>query len=183
MLESLGLDPQLPVALFAAKLQPWKRPADVVMAADRMQQPLNLIMIGDGPLFDDIADLALTRPWMRVLGFVNQTAIAEWYGAADVFVLPSDREPWGLAVNEAMAAGAVPIVTDAVGCSIDLVSPDIGWVYPAADIQALAAVLTQACVAGALTTRRSAAQRRSHEYGIAATARGIETAVNTVLGR
>jgi glycosyltransferase involved in cell wall biosynthesis len=183
MLESLGLDPQLPMVLFAAKLQPWKRPADVVMAADRMPQPPNLVMIGDGPLYDDMADLASTRPWMRVLGFVNQTAIAEWYGAADMFVLPSDREPWGLAVNEAMAAGAVPIVSDAVGCSIDLISPEIGWVYPAADVQALAATLTEACAPGALAARRSAAQRRSREYGIAATVRGIETAVNTVLGR
>ena len=183
MLESLGLDPRLPMVLFAAKLQPWKRPADVVMAADQMHRPPNLVMIGDGPLYDAMADLASTRPWMRVLGFVNQTAIGEWYGAADVFALPSDREPWGLAVNEAMAAGAVPIVSDAAGCSLDLVSADIGWVYPAADIQALAAALTQACLAGALATRRSAAQRRSREYGIAATARGIETAVNTVLGR
>ena len=148
-----------------------------------MQRPANLVIIGDGALYNDIADLASTRPWMRVLGFVNQTAIAEWYGAADVFVLPSDREPWGLAVNEAMAAGTVPIVSDAVGCSIDLVSPDVGWVYPAADIRALAAALTQACVPGALAARRSAAQRRSREYGIAATARGIETAVNAVLSR
>lgn len=183
MLESLGLDPQLPTVLFAAKLQPRKRPADVVMAADRMQRPPNLVIIGDGPLYDDMANLASSRPWMRLLGFVNQTAIAKWYGAADVFTLPSDREPWGLAVNEAMAAGAVPIVSDAVGCSIDLVSPDIGWVYPVGDIRELATALTQACVEGALATRRSAAQRKSRDYGIAATARGIETAVNTVLGR
>jgi glycosyltransferase involved in cell wall biosynthesis len=169
--------------LFAAKLQPWKRPADVVMAMDQLEHPANLVVIGDGPLRPEIEELASRRPWMRTLGFVNQREIAEWYGAADLFVLPSDREPWGLAVNEAMAAGAVPIVSNTVGCAPDLVTPDVGWAYAAGDVGALARALAGGCRPGALTERRAAAQRRSAEYGIAATARGIETAVTAVMER
>lgn len=182
MLESLDLAPELPLILFAAKLQPWKAPLDLVEAMDRLDMPANLVIIGDGPLRADVERLAAGRPWMRALGFVNQRAIAEWYGAADLFVLPSRREPWGLAVNEAMAAGAVPIVSDAVGCGLDLVA-DIGWIYPAGDIAALARAIAQAREPEALIKRRAPARQQSTRYGIAETARGIETAVKTVLGQ
>jgi glycosyltransferase involved in cell wall biosynthesis len=183
MLESLGLEPNFPVILFAAKLQPWKRPADVVMAVDRLETSANLIVIGDGPLRPDMEQLAARRPWMRTLGFVNQQEIAEWYGATDLFVLPSSREPWGVAVNEAMAAGAIPVVSDAVGCAADLVTPDVGWVYPAGDINALSSAIAAALQMANLSGLRSAAQRRSAQFGIAATARGIEAAVAAVLSQ
>jgi glycosyltransferase involved in cell wall biosynthesis len=182
MLESLELEPELPLILFAAKLLPRKRPIDLVLAIDRLARPVNLVIIGDGPLRYRIEELASGRRWMRMLGFVNQKKIAEWYGAADLFVLPSDHEPWGLAVNEAMAAGAVPIVSRAVGCAADLVTPNIGWVYATGDVAALSDAIAEACESDTLAERRAAAQRRSAEYGIAATALGIETAVAAVLG-
>jgi glycosyltransferase involved in cell wall biosynthesis len=183
MLKSLGLEPDIPLVLFAGKLLSWKRPTDVVMAMDQMEHEASLVVIGDGPLRPDMEALTSERPWMRTLGFVNQREIAEWYGAADLFVLSSDHEPWGLAVNEAMAAGAVPIVSDTAGCAPDLVTPDVGWVYATGDVDALARRIAGGCQPGALTERHAAAQRRSAEYGIAATAHGIETAVTAVLER
>jgi glycosyltransferase involved in cell wall biosynthesis len=183
MLESLGLEPEIPLVLFAAKLQSWKRPFDVVMAMDKLEHPANLVMIGDGPLRPDMEELASRRPWMRALGFVNQGKIAEWYGAADLFVLPSDREPWGLAVNEAMAGGAIPVVSDTVGCGPDLVTRDVGWIYATGDIGGLARAIAEASQSGALSGRPAAARRRSAEYGIAATASGIEAAVAAVVNR
>lgn len=182
MLKVLGLNPALPLVLFAAKLLPRKRPTDVVTAMDQLDDQANLLIIGDGPLRPDIETLVSKRPWIRTLGFVNQREIARWYGAADLFVLPSDHEPWGLAVNEAMAAGTVPIVSDSVGCAADLVTSDVGWVYATGDTAALAEVIAEGCKPGALTSRRPAAQRRATQYGIAATAHGIEAAVSAVLG-
>lgn len=183
MLGPLGLEPAMPLVLFAAKLQEWKRPLDLVMAMDRLENLANLVVIGDGPLRPDLEKLASERSWMRTLGFVNQGEIAEWYGAADLFVLPSDREPWGLAVNEAMAAGAVPIVSDVVGCARDLVTHDVGWTYPTGDVRGLASAIAEGCRPGALVDRQAATLRRSAEYGIAATAHGVESAVNMVLNR
>jgi len=183
MMRSLGLNPEIPLVLFVAKLQPWKRPLDIVMAMDQLACQANLIMIGDGPLRSDIENLASGRPWMRVLGFINQSEIAEWYGASDLLILPSSHEPWGLAINEAMAAGSVPIVADSVGCATDLVTRDVGWVYPTGNVGALADAITEGCQEGALNRRRAAAQRRSAEYGVASTAEGIETAVAAVLAR
>ena len=176
-LMGLGLDPARPVVLFAAKLQPWKRPLDVVDAMDLLGGCASLVVIGDGPLRAEIEERAAVRRWMRALGFVNQGEIAEWYGMADLFVLPSDREPWGLAVNEAMAAGAIPIVSDAVGCGDDLVTPEIGWIFETGNVKALADALEAGCAVAGSSERRSAAQERSHQWGLGATARGIEAAV------
>jgi glycosyltransferase involved in cell wall biosynthesis len=54
-------------------------------------------------------------------GFLNQSELPAAYAAADVLVLPSESETWGLAVNEAMACGLPAIVSDAVGCAPDLI--------------------------------------------------------------
>lgn len=115
----MGLDPLLPVVLFAGKLQPWKRPLDLVDAATCMERQANFVFVGDGPLRSDLQDRTAGLPHAGVVGFVNQPEIGQWYGMADVFVLPSATEPWGLAVNKAMASGAVPVVSDAVGCAAD----------------------------------------------------------------
>ena len=68
-----------------------------------------------------------------VTGFVNQADLPSYYHAADVLVLPSESEPWGLVVNEAMAAGALPVLSDRVGATPDLVS-GLGEIYPCGDI-------------------------------------------------
>lgn len=183
LLGGLGLDPKSPTVLFAAKLQPWKRPLDVVEAMDHLERRANLILIGDGPLRRAVVQMAERRPWMRCLGFVNQGEIARWYGASDLFVLPSEREPWGLAVNEAMSAGAVPIVSDTVGCGPDLVAPGAGWIYRTGDITGLAEAIADGIEPGVLASRREVSRRLAAEHGIDRTAQGIVVAMRAVLDR
>ncbi|HVI16413.1 MAG TPA: glycosyltransferase family 4 protein, partial [Pseudolabrys sp.] len=75
-------------------------------------------------------------------GFANQSALPQIYGASDVFVLPSENEPWGLAVNEAMCAG-LPIVASAeIGCAADLVRAGVnGQTFETGDVEGLASAL------------------------------------------
>lgn len=176
-LTSLGLDPAHPVVLFGGKLIPRKRPEDVVHAVDRLDRDVSLVMIGDGELRDTIADLAAVRPRVRSIGFVNQREIAQWFGVADLFVVPSERETWGLVVNEAMAAGAVPIVSDAVGCAPDLVAGGAGGIFPVGDVEALAECMSTLLETDRLAAARLEAAARVQRYGLAATAAGIEAAV------
>lgn len=76
----------------------------------------------------------------------------------DCLVLPSVYEPWGLVVNEALAAGIPCIVSDRVGCREDLISASGGGVIvPAEDPEALAAAMTEMVADGELYSRRSAA--------------------------
>ncbi len=83
-----------------------------------------LILLGDGPLRNalqtQIDGLGLGgvvqcwpgQPWFRVPSVL---------ALADVLVLPSLSEPWGLVVNEAMVCGMPVIVSDRCGCAVDLV--------------------------------------------------------------
>jgi glycosyltransferase involved in cell wall biosynthesis len=171
-LTSLGLDPRLPVVVFTGKLIPRKRPLDVIQAVARADGTLNLLVLGDGPLREEVRRFERSLP-VRCLGFVNQTDLPGWYACGDVIALSSDREPWGLVVNEGMACGLVPVVSDAVGCAPDLVE-GVGEVYSAGDVSALLRALNQ--VRNDLPARREKARARLAGFTTAATAHGYERA-------
>jgi glycosyltransferase involved in cell wall biosynthesis len=79
------------------------------------------------------------QPSASFTGFLNQSELPAAYVAADVMVLPSESETWGLAVNEAMACGLSAIVSDAVGCAPDLIEDGkTGFTFPLGDAAALA---------------------------------------------
>lgn len=177
-LAALGLDPGRPTVIFSGKLIEQKRPLDLVQAIARCGGNLNLLLLGDGPLRAQVQGYADRFP-VRCLGFVNQAELPGWYGCGDVLALPSHREPWGLVVNEGMACGLVPVVSDAVGCGADLVA-GVGEVFPAGDVAALAVALTRA---GAdARDRRERVRGRLSRFTLAQTASGYEQAA-VALGR
>jgi glycosyltransferase involved in cell wall biosynthesis len=101
-------------------------------------------MVGSGEMAAELADLAgrLGLDNVHFHGFANQSALPQIYGAADVFALPSENEPWGLAVNEAMCA-SLPIVASAeIGCAADLICAGVnGQTFAAGDVEGLASAL------------------------------------------
>jgi glycosyltransferase involved in cell wall biosynthesis len=143
----LGLKPERAVILFASKMQPHKRAADLLeayarMSADGVVEPAAyLVFAGDGEERGNLERRARELKWdsIRFIGFRNQSELPALYDLCDVFVLPSDHEPWGLVVNEAMNAGKPVIVSDRVGAGPDLIDDGInGFVYPVGDVAALA---------------------------------------------
>jgi glycosyltransferase involved in cell wall biosynthesis len=175
LLRRLGLPASgRPVILYCGKLQPYKRPLDAVAAVARLGREVTLLMVGDGPLAGPArAGLAPGRG--VVTGFVNQAELPAYYHAADILVLPSEAEPWGLVVNEAMAAGVLPVVSDGVGAAPDLVA-GLGEVYPRGDVAALAAALDRALGRLADPDLPKRLRERVDRYGIEATAAGFERA-------
>jgi len=102
---------------------------------------LALVIVGDGPRRRDYEALAEHRGlWdVRFAGFRPQDELPEIYAAADLFVLPSLVEPWGVVVNEAMASGLPVVLSDQVGASADLVEQGgNGFVVPVGNSAALA---------------------------------------------
>lgn len=138
----LGLSDTQKVILFAGKLQARKRP-DLLLRAWRRanwqgERPA-LVFVGDGEL---MAQLQARRDKdVSFIGFVNQSTLPAYYDLADLFVLPSVQEPWGLAVNEAMACGTAAIVTDEVGAARDLIHDGNGYVIPVDHVGRLSQVL------------------------------------------
>jgi glycosyltransferase involved in cell wall biosynthesis len=141
--QSAGIGPDEKVVLFAGKLVAFKRPIDVINAADALigkGRPVTVMVAGAGPLEDDMRRRASERGVRLVmLGFRNQTEMPACYAASDVLVLPSTRrETWGLVVNEALACGCPIIVSDAVGCAPDLAADGVvGRMYPLGDTRRL----------------------------------------------
>jgi glycosyltransferase involved in cell wall biosynthesis len=171
-LASLGLDTRLPVVVFSGKLVPGKRPFDLLDAVGSTGVRLNLLVLGDGPLREEVRGFEGRLP-MRCLGFVNQADLPGWYACGDILALTSGVEQWGLVVNEGMACGLVPVVSDAVGCAPDLVQ-GVGEVYPTGDVGALAHALATVC--RDLDDRKARAQARLAGFTVARTAYGYEQA-------
>jgi glycosyltransferase involved in cell wall biosynthesis len=82
---------------------------------------------------------------IHFMDFQNQTQMPVVYQACDVFCLPSQGpgETWGLAINEAMAAGKAIIASDKVGCAVDLVKDGVnGYIFKSGSVADLKAKLS-----------------------------------------
>jgi glycosyltransferase involved in cell wall biosynthesis len=116
------------LVLFAAKFEPVKNAKLLLSAFIKTEQPnVHLLMVGNGIEEAELKAMAADSnkaAQIHFEGFKNQSYIPVVYQAADLFCLPSVSETWGLAVNEAMACGKAVLVSDKVGCAIDLVIKD-----------------------------------------------------------
>lgn len=138
-----------PVVLFCAKLQPWKRPLDLLRAFAKADVANSyLVFAGDGPLRSDLESTASSlgvASRIRFLGFANQSQLPAIYKSADLMVLPSDYEPFGVVANEAMLCGCPVLASDHVGAARDLVAPVASdFIFPAGSVEVLASLLQQA---------------------------------------
>jgi glycosyltransferase involved in cell wall biosynthesis len=174
------------VLLFAGKLTPRKHPeAALELAADpQLSDRVHLVVAGSGPMEASLKAMVQGQCVENVsfLGFVNQSALPDVYGIADVFVMPSEREPWGIVVNEAMAAGVVPVVSDAVGAMADLVHQmETGIHFPSGDWKAMRDAVTLVVRDHDLRHAMAArAMERAAEYDHSAAASGVVNALSAL---
>lgn len=200
----LGLDPDLPAVLYVAHMRPNKRPIDVVRAFERMKVPASLVMVGSGPMYEELArychehripltssDATSDRepprgPRVHLAGTQNQGKLPGFYAAADVFVLPSGPgEITPLVVHESMCFSLPLVISDAVPSTIDFVREgDNGFTYPVGDVGALADRLDRVLAdsrARAAMGERSRAIISEWSYDVAV--RGVVDALAAVVPR
>lgn len=185
-----GINSDAPVVLFSGKLIDKKQPLMLIEAFARVRAATrcSLLIAGDGPLRAAAEQLAasLRVPDVRFAGFLNQAEIAEAYAAADIFVLPSSlHETWGLVVNEAMNFALPVIVSDKVGCAMDLVRPGKnGFVVPYESVTALSDAIAALVADASMRSAFGAESLRIVEpYSIEACADGIVAACMAGEGR
>ncbi len=151
---SWGALPSTSVVLFCAKLQPWKRPMELLLAfaglSPTERSEALLIFAGEGhqraELEGKAASLGVLER-VRFLGFVNQSQLPGVYTSADLMVLPSEYEPFAMVVNEASCCGCPVAVSDRVGAGRDLVTPvNPELIFPCGDIDALTRILRHCVV-------------------------------------
>lgn len=160
---ALGLDPDAPTAVCVGRLAPLKGQDQLLDAwpAVLAEVPAaRLVLVGDGPMADRWrAHPVASHESVRWQG--HSDAVADWYAAADVVVLPSRAEGMALVPLEAMACGR-PVVAFDVGGVRQSVA-DGGAVVPAGDVPALARAVAARLAEPMLAKREGRLGRRRAE--------------------
>jgi glycosyltransferase involved in cell wall biosynthesis len=178
--QELGIPSTHQVILFAGKFELVKLPLDLLIAF--IQANLNqvsLLFVGAGPLEEKIRSAASQYANIYFAPFQNQSFMPRTYAIADLVVLPSYSETWGLAINEAMCMARPAIVSNHVGCAQDLIKPGVnGLIFPAGDTNALADCLQQAFAnRSQLANWGEAGQQHIRKYSYTQTSQGLLTAL------
>jgi glycosyltransferase involved in cell wall biosynthesis len=185
--DELGLGPNTCVFIYSSKHREPKRPSDAVAAFCGLPPELDaaLIMLGDGVLRPQaervfrecgrghrVFFLGSSRPYSELPRFL---------AAADVFVFTS-IENWGMAINEALAAGLAVVSSDQVPGWFDMVSPGVnGFIYRAGFIPALTAHLrTLAENPRMVASMRQASMELASRFGLEQMTDGLVAAVDYV---
>jgi glycosyltransferase involved in cell wall biosynthesis len=137
--QQLDLPGDAPLLLYVGFSTPRKGVEYLARALRRMQTPARLVMVGKweaGYPERFLADLGDARSRVHLAGYVPDEDLPVYFAAADLFVLPTLLEGFGIPLVEAMAAG-LPLVTTSGG-SAGEVAGDAGLVVPPADEQSLA---------------------------------------------
>jgi len=110
------------VVIYSGRLIKRKN-VDLIIKSMEGLKNVFLLIVGDGEENEELSKLAnKLKIDYKITGFIeDQEELFKIYYVGDLLILPSYNEPWGLVVNEAMAAGLPVIVSNESGCSLDLV--------------------------------------------------------------
>lgn len=142
-----GIPKDAKVILYCGRLSPEKGSMELLESYNSVSDPKKaLVLVGDGRLRPRMQTYVDTHGLESVhfKGFQSRENIAKFYAMADLLVLPSRKETWGIVVNEGLCFSLPLVVSDQVGAGIDLVKPGgNGYVFPAGDVSALAASINR----------------------------------------
>jgi len=145
--EELGWDNKF-VILYVGRLSQEKGLYTFIDSLQAMREQglsVHAVFTGSGDCEQDlrkqVADKGLD---IEFSGFLEGEALTKRYIAADVFILPSHSEAWGLVVNEAMEAGLPVVISDRVGAQKTLVrNGENGIIFNTGNAKSLTVAMTE----------------------------------------
>lgn len=146
-----------PLVSFVGKFTDFKGIDVLLRAAVIYEQAIpgvQTVLVGHGQLWDEMQQLKteLGLQDVHFLGHQPQPVVAEIYNAADVSVVPSRVEPFGLVAVEALACGT-PVVATNEGGLPDFINEKVGALVPVGDHEALAQAIIGEIQAGSKQTK------------------------------
>jgi N-acetyl-alpha-D-glucosaminyl L-malate synthase BshA len=175
------------VILHASNFRKVKRIADVIHTFNQIRKevPSKLLLVGDGP------ERPMAEELCRELGICEETRFVgkqqdmeEIYAIADLFLLPSEYESFGLAALEAMAAGSPVIATQAGGLPEIVTQGKNGYLSPVGDIDSMSknaiAILSNEST---LMSFKQAARKQAENFAITNIVPQYENLYLKVLGQ
>ena len=153
---ALSLPPMAPTLLFVGRLQPSKGIDTLLQAAADIRRDypeVCVLVVGglDNQDAHETAELNRLQTLGNSLGLSNvryikarpQEKLAQYYAAADVFVMPSHYESFGMVVLEAMACGTPVVASEVGGLASTVIHGDSGLLVPPGDWRAFAQAISR----------------------------------------
>jgi glycosyltransferase involved in cell wall biosynthesis len=172
------------IILFVGRLIDAKRPMDLVYAFNKIDKKISknwtLLIVGEGALKNKILNfkskISHQPQTTNHQSLITNIVLSGWLQPEDVYkimsistlmVLPSEHEPWGAVVNEAMTAGTPVIASDSVGAAYDLIEDiQTGFVFKTGNVDELKAILVNIMKDKSILTVMSLeAQKKSIKMG------------------
>lgn len=129
------------ILMHTSNFRPVKRVPDAIKVLERVNQeiPVKLVLIGDGPERSECERLTRELKLQKNVAFLGkQDCLVELLSSADIFLMPSQSESFGLAALEAMACG-VPVVSSSVGGLPELnLHNQTGFIAEIGDVEQMA---------------------------------------------
>jgi len=155
------------ILIHASNFRKVKRIDDVIKVFAKIHEkiPVKLLMVGDGPERKSAEDLCATLNVCNDVRFLGrQDAMEEILAICDLFIMPSEKESFGLAALEAMACEVPVICTNAGGLPEIVFHEKNGGVFPVGDISSMAAFGTKVLSDSALLEqmKKEALQTAQH---------------------
>lgn len=154
------------VLCHVSNFRPVKRIVDVLAVFERVAKsiPSRLLMIGDGPDRSRAEAFCRERGLRdRIFFLGNIPNLEEFLGAADLFLLPSEAESFGMAALEAMASEVPVIATRAGGMPEVVLDGENGYLLEVGDVEGMAARAIEILSDAALRRRLGTAGRELAE--------------------
>lgn len=129
------------VMVHISNFRPVKRVLDVVRTFERVLQqvPARLVLVGDGPDRGQVEAYCREHRICHAITFVgNLPLVEEALVGADLFLLPSETESFGLAALEALSCEVPVIATDVGGLPDVVVHGECGYLFPVGDVETMA---------------------------------------------
>jgi len=178
------------VVLFCGRLAPMKgldTLMDAFAAVKRNGRDAALAFLGSGPLEAHLKKRVERESISDVhfLGFHQADELPAFYGMADMLVLPSVYEPWGIVVNEAQAASLPVVASDVCGAAEDLVvDGETGFRFRSGDAKHLAECIERVLENDALRAKMGASGRKMvKDWGFDRSVDGFVKATLTAAGQ
>ena len=153
---------------------------------ERLRSLIGLVLVGEGPVKPALQEHAANIAPGHVLfaGFAHKEQLPAYYALAEMLILPTYTDTWGLVVNEGMACGLPVILSRAAGCADDLVEDNWnGVLIPPENESALVTVMERLATQNDVRLKMSANSReRIAQYSPEHWANGIVQAVGSALG-
>lgn len=141
-----NIAPEKKIILFVGRFIRAKRPLDLLESFLSIEKAIKkgwvLVFIGDGEEKNMLIHKAQKETNIKFLGWQSPEVVYKSMAIAEFMVLPSEHEPWGAVVNEAMAAKTFVIASDSVGAAHELIETGKnGYMFQTKDIKSLQSIM------------------------------------------